>query len=103
MRASNLQTCNNEIVKALELAYERREHLQKDCNEHESKCQELHSLIQQLQEDLTLAQNALSKSLDKKAKYDKLIKETEMAYSTLVDSSQTLLDIVHQETQSLDE
>ncbi|OAJ44449.1 hypothetical protein BDEG_27674 [Batrachochytrium dendrobatidis JEL423] len=102
MRASNLQTCNNEIVKALELAYERREHLQKDCNEHESKCQELHSLIQQLQEDLTLAQNALSKSICV-VSCPETINETEMAYSTLVDSSQTLLDIVHQETQSLDE
>ncbi|KAH6570559.1 hypothetical protein BASA50_010834 [Batrachochytrium salamandrivorans] len=74
MRPSNLQTCNNEIVKALELAHGKRQGLQKVCDEQESKCQELRSLIHQFQHDLAQAEARLAEANLKKGKYDKIIK-----------------------------
>eukprot|EP00842_Homolaphlyctis_polyrhiza_P005321 jgi/Hompol1/5790/HPOL_004693-RA len=60
-------------------------------------------MIAELQTDLALARKRLKETTSRRARYEKLIQETEQAYSKIVESSQTLLDILHQETESLAE
>ncbi|KAI8923274.1 hypothetical protein BC831DRAFT_511672 [Entophlyctis helioformis] len=93
MKASKLQAFNNEIVKALEVA------LQQESDELDAKSQELTALINQLQDELHQVRLSQSAVNDKKQRYDKLIKETEHAYAKILESSQTLLDVLHQGTQ----
>jgi sjoegren syndrome nuclear autoantigen 1 len=58
-------------------------------------------IVQTLTRRLTQINDALSKKHQARSDYDKIVQETETAYSKIVESSHTLLNVLKKEATSI--
>jgi Sjoegren syndrome nuclear autoantigen 1 len=98
---ATLQSFNNELVKGLESLKEQRGALQKQLLGEQKEAAALEQQIAQLSNSLALATQEIKKKTLLRDEYDRLISETEEAYGKIVESSQTLLKVLHTEVQTL--
>jgi Sjoegren syndrome nuclear autoantigen 1 len=98
---SALQTFNNEIVKGLDSLRERHQHALLEIAKQEQGKHDLEQEIAKLQAKLSKLNSELAKNRTKAKDLHTLISETETAYIKIVDSSQTLLEIMSKQSKSL--
>ncbi len=96
-----LQSFNHELVKLLEELSERRAKLQKDIEKEEREKQILDSQLAQLQTKMRDVEAGLARKYETRAEYDKAIKESEDAYTKIIESSQALLSVVKRDSLQL--
>lgn len=96
-----LQSQNNELVKCIEDLKEKRELLARSIREDEAEKSKIQQDLQTLTRRLTQINDALSKKHQARSDYDKIVQETETAYSKIVESSHTLLNVLKKEATSI--
>jgi Sjoegren syndrome nuclear autoantigen 1 len=96
-----LQTYNNELVQCLEELCERRDCLQKDIDKEKAEKESIESQMRNLQQKLDRVNASLSTKMKTRAKYDKIIQDSEQAYLRILESSQVLLNVVKQDSKAL--
>eukprot|EP00761_Pharyngomonas_kirbyi_P011612 gb/GECH01011638.1/.p1 GENE.gb/GECH01011638.1/~~gb/GECH01011638.1/.p1 ORF type:complete len:109 (+),score=34.68 gb/GECH01011638.1/:1-327(+) len=98
---ASLQNTNNELVKCIEEMHEQRQIITEQISREEEEKSKIEKDIATLTEKLNRLTESLSNKTKAKQEYDKTIEETEEAYTKIVDSSQTLLQVLKKETNSL--
>ncbi|XP_045191146.1 microtubule nucleation factor SSNA1-like [Mercenaria mercenaria] len=98
-----LQSYNNELVKCINDLCGKRDELHKQIMQEEEEKQKLQNDIRILTERLAKVNESLSKKMASRNEFDKTIAETEGAYMKILESSQTLLNVLKRESQSLRE
>eukprot|EP00918_Siedleckia_nematoides_P035021 GHVU01076114.1.p1 GENE.GHVU01076114.1~~GHVU01076114.1.p1 ORF type:complete len:127 (+),score=21.05 GHVU01076114.1:107-487(+) len=96
-----LQTYNNELVKCIEELCSRRDELHKQILEEDEEKRKIQNDLRILTERLARVNETLSKKMASRAEFDKTIAQTESAYMKILESSQTLLNVLKKETQTL--
>jgi sjoegren syndrome nuclear autoantigen 1 len=100
-QGASIQNYNNELVKCIEDLRERREEL----NRQILRDEEIKAKIQQdlalFTKKLAEVNEELAKKIQGKNEYDRTIQETEAAYMKILESSQTLLQVLKRETVTL--
>ncbi|KAK2143519.1 hypothetical protein LSH36_834g00048 [Paralvinella palmiformis] len=96
-----LQTYNNELVKCIEDLCTKRDELQKQILDEEEEKRKVQNDIRILTEKLAKINESLSKKMASRNEFDKTIAETEAAYMKILESSQTLLNVLKKESQTL--
>jgi len=100
-QGASLQNYNNELVKCIEDLREKREEVHRQILRDE----EIKAKIQQdlaiFTKRLSEVNEELAKRLQTRNEYDRTIQETEGAYMKILESSQTLLQVLKRETQNL--
>lgn len=96
-----LQTYNNELVKCLEGLSGKREAINKEILAEEEEKKKLENDMRIFADRLSRINESLGKKIAARNEYDRTIAETEHAYSKILESSQTLLNVLKKETQSL--
>ncbi|KAJ8415468.1 hypothetical protein AAFF_G00424480 [Aldrovandia affinis] len=96
-----LQTYNNELVKCIEELCSKREQLNRQIQQEEEEKGRLQHDIRVLTEKLSRVNESLAHRLAARADFDRTIAETEAAYMKILESSQTLLSVLKQETGNL--
>ncbi|ESO11738.1 hypothetical protein HELRODRAFT_71642 [Helobdella robusta] len=99
-QAAALQCYNNELVQCLETLKGKRDDLQKSILQEELDRKKIESEIKILTDKLGEINQNLSIKIQKRNEFDKTILETETAYSKILESSQTLLRVLKQETST---
>ncbi|XP_063683943.1 microtubule nucleation factor SSNA1-like [Bolinopsis microptera] len=100
-QAAVLQNCNNELVKCIEDLCNKRDALQRDITSEEEEKSKLQNDIRILSERLAKVNESLAKKITARNEYDKTISETENAYMKILESSQSLLQVLKRESTSL--
>ncbi|KAH3806553.1 microtubule nucleation factor SSNA1-like [Dreissena polymorpha] len=98
-----LQSYNNELVKCINDLCAKRDEVHKQILQEEEEKQKLQNDIRILTERLAKVNESLSKKMASRNEFDKTIAETEGAYMKILESSQTLLNVLKRESQSLRE
>ncbi|XP_061165139.1 microtubule nucleation factor SSNA1-like [Saccostrea cucullata] len=98
-----LQSYNNELVKCINDLCSKRDELHKQILQEEEEKQKLQNDIRILTERLAKVNESLSKKMASRNDFDKTIAETESAYMKILESSQTLLNVLKKESQTLRE
>ncbi|XP_041369207.1 Sjoegren syndrome nuclear autoantigen 1 homolog [Gigantopelta aegis] len=98
-----LQSYNNELVKCIEDLCGKRDELHKQILQEEEEKQKLQNDIRILTERLAKVNESLAKKMSSRNEFDKTIAETEAAYMKILESSQTLLNVLKRESQNLRE
>ncbi|XP_013406689.1 Sjoegren syndrome nuclear autoantigen 1 homolog [Lingula anatina] len=98
-----LQSYNNELVKCIEDLCAKRDALNKALEEEEEEKNKVQHDIRILTERLAKINESLSKKMASRNEFDKTIAETEAAYMKILESSQTLLNVLKKEAQSYKE
>lgn len=98
-----LQSYNNELVKCINDLCGKRDELHKQILQEEEEKQKLQNDIRILTERLAKVNESLSKKMASRNEFDKTIAETESAYMKILESSQTLLNVLKRESQTLRE
>ncbi|CAH1784282.1 unnamed protein product [Owenia fusiformis] len=96
-----LQGYNNELVKCIEDLCTKRDDLQKQIHEEEEEKRKVQNDIRILTERLAKINESLSKKMATRQEFDKTIAETESAYMKILESSQTLLNVLKRESQNI--
>ncbi|XP_076868156.1 microtubule nucleation factor SSNA1 [Brachyhypopomus gauderio] len=96
-----LQTYNNELVKCIEELCFKRDELSKQIKQEEEEKARLQHDIRILTEKLSRVNESLARRLTACAEFDRTIAETEAAYMKILESSQTLLNVLKKETGNL--
>ncbi|XP_075885468.1 microtubule nucleation factor SSNA1-like [Nelusetta ayraudi] len=96
-QAAALQTYNNELVKCIEDLHSKREELNRQIRQEEEEKDRLQHDIRILSEKLSRVNESLAQRLAARATFDRTIAETEAAYTKLLESSQSLLNVLKQE------
>jgi len=96
-----LQGYNNELVKCIEDLCTKRDELHKQILEEEEEKRKVQNDIRILTERLAKINESLSKKMASRNEFDKTIAETEAAYMKILESSQTLLNVLKKESSSL--
>ena len=116
-QGASLQNYNNELVKCVEDLREKREEINRQIlkeEEEKAKIQRDLSILTdrlstaKIQRDLSILTDRLStineslaRKIQAKNEYDRTIQETEAAYMKILESSQTLLQVLKRETVNL--
>ncbi|XP_076454552.1 microtubule nucleation factor SSNA1-like [Babylonia areolata] len=98
-----LQSYNNELVKCIEELCSKRDELHRTILQEEEEKQKLQNDIRVLTERLAKVNESLAKKMASRNEFDKTIAETEAAYMKILESSQTLLNLLKRESQNLKE
>ncbi|KAI8815577.1 sjogren syndrome nuclear autoantigen 1 [Fimicolochytrium jonesii] len=98
---SNLQAFNNELVIKLERLREAREQIGSEIVKEESRKDDLDQQIHELGAQLERTMQSLTRKYALSEEYDRLIHETEVAYSKIVESSQSLLQKLERESETI--
>lgn len=98
-----LQSYNNELVKCIEELCGKRDELHRSILQEEEEKQKLQNDIKVLTERLSKVNESLAKKMASRNEFDKTIAETEAAYMKILESSQTLLNVLKRESQTLKE
>ncbi|WAR31407.1 SSNA1-like protein [Mya arenaria] len=98
-----LQSYNNELVKCINDLCGKRDEVHKQILQEEEEKQKLQNDIRILTERLAKVNESLSKKMASRNEFDRTIAETEGAYMKILESSQTLLNLLKRESQSLRE
>ena len=98
---ATLQNYNNELVRSIEDLREKREELNRQIATDEAEKGKITEQLTILTERLQKVNDALIRKTQARNEYDKTIQETEAAYMKILESSQTLLNVLKRETVNL--
>ncbi|XP_029469918.1 Sjoegren syndrome nuclear autoantigen 1 [Rhinatrema bivittatum] len=93
-----LQTYNNELVKCIEDLCTKRDELNRQIMLEEDEKNKLQNDIRILTEKLARVNENLAKKMASRNEFDRTIAETETAYMKILESSQSLLNVLKRET-----
>ncbi|XP_075690965.1 microtubule nucleation factor SSNA1 [Rhinoderma darwinii] len=96
-----LQTYNNELVKCIEDLCSKRDELNRQIQQEEEEKNKLQNDIRILTEKLSRVNESLARKMASRNEFDKTIAETQAAYMKILESSQTLLNVLKRETGNL--
>ncbi|KAE8582037.1 hypothetical protein XENTR_v10019912 [Xenopus tropicalis] len=96
-----LQTYNNELVKCIEDLCSKRDELNGQIQQEEEEKHKLQNDIRILTEKLSRVNENLARKMASRNEFEKTIAETEAAYMKILESSQTLLNVLKREAGNL--
>ena len=96
-----MQNYNNELVKCIEDLREKREEINRQILHDESEKQQIQTNLSRLTDQLSRINEQLARKVQARNEYDRTIQETEGAYMKILESSQTLLQVLKRESTSL--
>ncbi|XP_073414376.1 microtubule nucleation factor SSNA1 [Dendrobates tinctorius] len=96
-----LQTYNNELVKCVEDLCSKRDELNRQIQQEEEEKNKLQNDIRILTEKLSRVNESLARKMASRNEFDKTIAETQAAYMKILESSQTLLNVLKREAGNL--
>ncbi|CAF2637414.1 unnamed protein product [Rotaria sp. Silwood2] len=96
-----LQNYNNELVKCIEDLCAKRDDLQRQILIEEEDKHKIENEIRIASEKLVKINESLAKKITARTEFDRTISETEAAYMKILESSQTLLNVLKRESHSL--
>ena len=85
----------------IESIKQQRAEIQTEISAEEEEKRQIEHTMQQLQERLGVVQAQLQKKYQTRSEYDRIITETEDAFSKILDSSKTLLHVLKKEGTTL--
>ena len=100
-QGASLQTYNNELVKCIEDLRTRREDVHRDIIRQEETKAKIQQDLALMTKRLGEINEELAKNMQTRNEYDRTIQETEAAYMKILESSQTLLQVLKRETVTL--
>lgn len=100
-QGASLQNYNNELVKCIEDLREKREEINRQVLKEEEEKAKIQRDLSILTERLSTINEALARKIQARNEYDRTIQETEAAYMKILESSQTLLQVLKRETVNL--
>ena len=100
-QGASLQNYNNELVKCIEDLREKREEINKQILKDEGDKQRIQTDLSRLTDSLSRINEQLARKVQARNEYDRTIQETEGAYMKILESSQTLLQVLKRESTSL--
>jgi Sjoegren syndrome nuclear autoantigen 1 len=100
-QGASLQNYNNELVKCIEDLREKREEINRQILKDEEDKAKIQRDLSVLTDRLSNINENLSRKVQARNEYDRTIQETEGAYMKILESSQTLLQVLKRETVSL--
>ncbi len=100
-QGASLQNYNNELVKCIEDLREKREEINKQILKDEEEKAKIQRDLSILTDRLSKINEGLARKVQARNEYDRTIQETEGAYMKILESSQTLLQVLKRETVSL--
>ena len=100
-QGASLQNYNDELVKCIEDLREKREEINKQILREEQDKARIQKDLSTLTDRLSVINSMLAKKVQARNEYDRTIQETEGAYMKILESSQTLLQVLKRETVSL--
>merc|ERR1711924_302302 len=89
---------NAELMRCIEELRTKKSNIEKEIKEEEAEKMRLNNDITVLVQRLDQINESLSRKLASQYQYTKIIKETELAYSKILESSQTLLKVIKRES-----
>ena len=102
-QGATLQGYNNELVKCLEDLKKKREELHTQILAEEEEKLKVQNDLHILTERLARITENLNKKIATRNENDRTISETESAYMKILDSSQSLLQVLKRDSVALDE
>lgn len=100
-QGASLQNYNNELVKCIEDLREKREEINRQILKDEEDKAKIQRDLSVLTDRLSKINENLSRKVQARNEYDRTIQETEGAYMKILESSQTLLQVLKRETVTL--
>jgi len=100
-QGASLQNYNNELVKCIEDLREKREEINRQILKEEEEKAKIQRDLSVLTDRLSSINESLARKTQARNEYDRTIQETEAAYMKILESSQTLLQVLKRETVSL--
>jgi len=100
-QGASLQNYNNELVKCIEDLREKREEINRQILKDEEDKAKIQRDLSVLTDRLSTINDNLARKVQARNEYDRTIQETEGAYMKILESSQTLLQVLKRETVSL--
>jgi Sjoegren syndrome nuclear autoantigen 1 len=100
-QGASLQNYNNELVKCIEDLREKREEINRNVLKEEEEKAKIQRDLSILTDRLANINEQLARKVQARNDYDKTIQETEGAYMKILESSQTLLQVLKRETVGL--
>ena len=100
-QGASLQNYNNELVKCIEDLREKREEINRQILKDEEDKAKIQRDLSVLTDRLSNINDNLARKVQARNEYDRTIQETEGAYMKILESSQTLLQVLKRETVSL--
>jgi len=100
-QGASLQNYNNELVKCIEDLREKREEINRQILKEEEEKAKIQRDLSILTDRLSKINEALMRKMQARSEYDRTIQETEGAYMKILESSQTLLQVLKRETVTL--
>lgn len=100
-QGASLQNYNNELVKCIEDLREKREEINRNILQDEEEKAKIQRDLSVLTDRLSKINESLARKVQARNEYDRTIQETEGAYMKILESSQTLLQVLKRETVSL--
>jgi len=100
-QGASLQNYNNELVKCIEDLREKREEINKQILKEEEEKTKIQRDLSILTDRLSILNESLVRKSQARSEYDRTIQETEAAYMKILESSQTLLQVLKRETVNL--
>ena len=96
-----MQNYNNELVKCIEDLREKREEIKKQILKEEQDKSRIQMDLSRFTDRLSVINETLAQKVQARNEYDRTIQETEGAYMKILESSQTLLQVLKRESTSL--
>lgn len=96
-----IQNQQNELVKCVEDLREKREEINRQILKEEEEKAKIQRDLSVLTDRLSKINEGLSRKVQARNEYDRTIQETEGAYMKILESSQTLLQVLKRETVTL--
>jgi len=100
-QGASLQNYNNELVKCIEDLREKREEINRQILKEEEDKAKIQRDLSLLTDRLSNINETLARKIQARNEYDRTIQETEAAYMKILESSQTLLQVLKRETVNL--
>jgi sjoegren syndrome nuclear autoantigen 1 len=100
-QGASLQNYNNELVKCIEDLREKREEINRQILKEEEEKAKIQRDLSILTDRLSKINESLMRKMQARGEYDRTIQETEGAYMKILESSQTLLQVLKRETVTL--
>ncbi|CAE7684946.1 Ssna1 [Symbiodinium sp. KB8] len=100
-QGTSLQNYNNELVKCIEDLREKREAINREILRDEEEKAKIQKELSRLTERLSRINEDLQRKMAARNEFDQTIQETEAAYYKILESSQTLLQVLKRESANL--
>lgn len=100
-QGASLQNYNNELVKCIEDLREKREEINRQILKDEEEKAKIQRDLSILTDRLSKINETLTRKIQARNEYDRTIQETEGAYMKILESSQTLLQVLKRESVTL--